>query len=61
MINLEKTPYVLYKTADRDYLVTDSGEGYRKKSKEEIERAWAGYEDGLKYEIAWAEVSHLYN
>lgn len=60
MINLENTPYIPLKSADIDKLPTDSGEGYRQKSKEEIVRAWEEHEDGLKYEVAWAEVCDLY-
>lgn len=54
--------YQLLSEADIDRLPTDSGEGYPPVSKEEAAKAWAERkEDGLKYELAWAEVSHLHN
>lgn len=47
--------------ADIDRLPTDSGEGYEPVSDEQAARAWAKRkEDGLKWELAWAKVSHLY-
>lgn len=56
--------WVPLKEADLDYLPTDSGESYKLRSKEEVERLLAKRakeEDGLRFELAWAEISHLYN